>query len=57
VVPDGDLDTATVKAHCRETLPGFKRPKVVSLGRAVPRTASGTVDREAVRERLRESGS
>ena len=57
VVPDGDLDTATVEAHCRETLPGFKRPKVVSLGTSVPRTASGTVDREAVRERLRENRS
>jgi O-succinylbenzoic acid--CoA ligase len=47
-----DLDAATVEAHCRERLAGYKLPRVVAFD-AIPRTASGTADREAVRERLR----
>ncbi|WP_254767863.1 class I adenylate-forming enzyme family protein [Salinilacihabitans rarus] len=44
-------------AHCDERLAGFKRPKTVGFADALPRTPSGTVDREAVRERLREDGT
>jgi O-succinylbenzoic acid--CoA ligase len=54
VVPEDDTpDVETVRAHCRDSLPGYKRPKTVALADALPRTVSGTVDREAVRERLR----
>ena len=49
----GSVDRETVRAHCRGELPGYKRPKTVVLVDGLPRTASGTVDREAVRERLR----
>jgi O-succinylbenzoic acid--CoA ligase len=57
VVPaDGSLDTAALEAHCRERLAGFKLPRTVGITAELPRTASGTVDREAVRERLRTPG-
>ncbi|MFB6185113.1 MAG: class I adenylate-forming enzyme family protein [Haloarculaceae archaeon] len=52
VVADG-LDAAAVREHCRERLAGFKRPKTIDFADALPRTASGTIDRGAVRERLR----
>ena len=54
VVPDGDLDAATVRAHCRKRLAAYKCPKTVAFAESLPRTVSGTVDREAVRDRLRE---
>jgi len=55
VVPDerDSLDMGAVRAHCRDSLPGYKRPKTVALADSLPRTASGSVDREAVRARLR----
>jgi O-succinylbenzoic acid--CoA ligase len=55
VVPTDDgLTVADVDGHARETLAPYKRPKTVAVADALPRTASGTVDREAVRERLQE---
>ncbi|ELY88508.1 class I adenylate-forming enzyme family protein [Natrinema altunense] len=61
VVPEsgtaGSLESRSLLAHCDERLAGFKRPKTVGVVDALPRTASGTVDREAVRERLREDGT
>ena len=58
VVPAGDIDApaidpAAVDEYCRAHLPGYKRPKTVVLADSLPRTVSGTVDRKAVRERLR----
>jgi O-succinylbenzoic acid--CoA ligase len=47
-------DAATVEAHCRERLAGYKLPRVLAVD-AIPRTESGTADRDAVRERLREA--
>jgi O-succinylbenzoic acid--CoA ligase len=41
-----------LRAHCRERLAPFKLPRTVGFAAELPRTASGTVDREAVRERL-----
>jgi len=52
VVPDGDLAVSTVREHCRESLPGYKCPRTVAFAERIPRTVSGTVDREAVRNRL-----
>jgi O-succinylbenzoic acid--CoA ligase len=52
VVADGDLDAAALEAHCRERLAGFKLPRTLGVTDRLPRTASGTVDREAVAERL-----
>ncbi len=42
--------------HCEGRLAGFKRPKTIGFAEDVPRTASGTVDREAVRDRLERDG-
>jgi len=63
VVPDADSSSAdstieprALLAHCDDHLAGFKQPKTVGIVDALPRTASGTVDRDAVRERLLEVG-
>ncbi|MDQ2048910.1 class I adenylate-forming enzyme family protein [Natronolimnohabitans sp. A-GB9] len=58
VVPtdDVDIDLGSLLAHCEDRLAGFKRPKTIGVADSLPRTASGTVDREAIRERLRETG-
>jgi len=55
VVPDSDgsLEADDVDAYCRDRLAGFKCPRTIAVAAELPRTASGTVDREAVRERLR----
>ena len=49
---DESLTTSMVESHCRERLAGFKLPRTIAFADELPRTASGTVDREAVRERL-----
>jgi O-succinylbenzoic acid--CoA ligase len=49
-----DLTAEGLRAHCRERLAGFKLPRTIAFADALPRTASGTVARRAVRERLRE---
>jgi O-succinylbenzoic acid--CoA ligase len=50
----GDIDADAVRAHCRERLADFEVPKHIVVTDTLPRTPSGTVDREAVRDRLRE---
>ena len=53
VVPEEDCPAVEdVLEHCDGQLAGFKRPKTIGFVEELPRTASGTVDREAVRERL-----
>jgi O-succinylbenzoic acid--CoA ligase len=58
VVPAGNPEAETapaeeLRAFCRDRLAGFKTPKAIRTTDALPRTPSGTVDREAVRDRLR----
>ncbi|RZV08225.1 O-succinylbenzoic acid--CoA ligase [Natrinema hispanicum] len=53
---DSQIEPRALLAHCDDQLAGFKQPKTVGIVDALPRTASGTVDREAVRERLLEVG-
>jgi len=54
VVPEGSAPSvATLEAHCDARLAGYKRPRIWGFADELPRTASGTVDREAVRDRLR----
>lgn len=51
VVPesdDGPLDTAALFDYCRERLSAYKAPKTILQAPELPRTASGTVDRDAV---------
>jgi len=53
VVPgDESLTEAAVDAHCRERLADHEVPKTVRFADAIPRTDSGTIDRETVRERF-----
>jgi O-succinylbenzoic acid--CoA ligase len=53
VVPtDDDLSRDELDAYCRDRLAGFKLPRTVAFAEELPRTVSGTVEREAVRERL-----
>jgi O-succinylbenzoic acid--CoA ligase len=58
VVPATGRDpTATaLEAHCRGRLAGFKVPRQFAFSESLPRTVSGTVDRDAVRERLSGAG-
>ena len=58
---DADPSTAdhlddSLLEFARERLAGFKIPKTVAYTDELPRTVSGTIDRDAVRERLRETG-
>ncbi|MFB6281352.1 MAG: class I adenylate-forming enzyme family protein [Haloferacaceae archaeon] len=58
VVPDGEPpDREALLAHCRDRLAGFKLPRTVAFADTLPRTASGTVDRDAVRERFDAGGA
>ena len=54
VVPaNGETPTVeTLETHCREQLAGYKCPRTVGFVEALPRTASGTIDRDAVIARL-----
>ncbi|MFC6962339.1 class I adenylate-forming enzyme family protein [Halocatena marina] len=48
---DSSVDAATIESYCRARLASHKLPRVVTFG-AIPRTESGTIDREVVRARL-----
>ena len=54
IVPsEGALPTVDeLSTHCRERLAGYKCPKTVAFAESLPRTASGTVDRDAVIAKL-----
>jgi O-succinylbenzoic acid--CoA ligase len=54
--PGCALDADGLREHCEGRLAGFERPRTVAFVADLPRTASGTVDRAAARERLREAG-
>lgn len=47
---DKDLTSATLIAHCREHLAGYKCPKRVDFIEALPRTATGKVQKFKLRE-------
>ncbi|HET7324471.1 MAG TPA: o-succinylbenzoate--CoA ligase [Halococcus sp.] len=53
VVTEENLAAEALENHCREYLAGFKIPRTIAFADSLPRTASGTIEREAVRERLR----
>ena len=52
VVGSGSVSAAALRGHCRDRLAGYKLPRTVAFAEELPRTASGTVDRSAVRERI-----
>ncbi|RLM51839.1 class I adenylate-forming enzyme family protein [Halorubrum sp. Atlit-28R] len=51
------IDEGAFVDYARERLAGFKIPKTVAYVEDLPRTVSGTVDREATRALLRERGT
>ncbi|UTF53045.1 class I adenylate-forming enzyme family protein [Natronosalvus rutilus] len=51
-----EVDPYALRAYCRDRLAGFKCPKTIGVASSLPRTHSGTVDREQVRGRLEEVG-
>lgn len=52
VVSDGDVSRETLTQHARSEVAGYKIPRVIGFASAIPRTVSGTVDRDAVRDEL-----
>jgi O-succinylbenzoic acid--CoA ligase len=55
LVPVEDrVDLDALEVHLRDRLAGFKLPRTIGTVEELPRTVSGTVEREAVRERLRD---
>ena len=48
----GEVGADELDAHCRQRLADYQCPRQYGFADALPRTASGTVDRERVRERL-----
>jgi len=53
VVPDEEtVTTDDLRAFCEDRIAGYKHPRTIAFAEEVPRTASGTVDREAVRRDL-----
>ncbi len=52
---DDGLDEALM-SFARDHLAGFKLPRTIAYTDELPRTVSGTVDRDVVRERLTETG-
>ncbi|MFB6091576.1 MAG: o-succinylbenzoate--CoA ligase [Haloquadratum sp.] len=58
VVPERDsLDRDALCDFARDRLADFKLPKTVGTAEEIPRTVSGTVDRERVRGRLSDGGA
>jgi O-succinylbenzoic acid--CoA ligase len=56
IVPRSEsLTVEDVEAHCEASLAGFKRPRLIAFAEELPRTPSGTVKRDAVRDVLLDS--
>jgi O-succinylbenzoic acid--CoA ligase len=49
----GTADSEAIRTHCRSELTDYEVPKTIAFTDELPRTPSGTVDRDAVRERFR----
>jgi O-succinylbenzoic acid--CoA ligase len=52
VVGPEELTADSIDTHCRDHLAGFKCPRTIVVDDELPRTASGSIDRPAVREIL-----
>lgn len=52
VVTETEITPDDLARFYTSRLPGFKRPRTIALAAELPRTASGSIDRIAVRERL-----
>ncbi len=54
--PGNAIDDAGLMSFVRDRLAAFKMPRTIAYTDELPRTVSGTVDRDVVRERLAEVG-
>jgi len=52
-----EIDVDDLEPFLRDRLAGFKLPRTVGIAEELPRTVSGTIEREAVRERLTAGGT
>ncbi|WP_135302924.1 class I adenylate-forming enzyme family protein [Haloarcula amylovorans] len=50
----GDVEVDTVRDYCRTELASYEVPKTIRRAETLPRTPSGTVDRDAVAAKLQE---
>jgi fatty-acyl-CoA synthase len=48
--PGADVDEAAVIAHCKQKMAGYKSPTSVDFVDAIPRTATGKVQKFKLRE-------
>jgi acyl-CoA synthetase (AMP-forming)/AMP-acid ligase II len=51
--PDAPVDVSDLVSHCRGLIAGYKVPKEIYLADALPQTASGKVQKAALRQQLR----
>lgn len=49
--PGVTADVASIEAHCRTHLAGYKRPKAIHLAESLPKNASGKILKRELRER------
>ena len=50
--PGAGIDETAIRAHCLRTLAGYKRPRVLLFGDALPKTGSGKIAKQAIRPLL-----
>ena len=50
------IDPAAIDAHCRSLIAAFKRPKQLFVVSELPKTATGKIQRFALRDQLRAAG-
>jgi acyl-CoA synthetase (AMP-forming)/AMP-acid ligase II len=50
--PDKPVDVSDLVSHCRELIAGYKVPKEIHLMDALPQTATGKVQKAALRQQL-----
>ena len=55
--PDAPVDVSDLVSHCRDIIAGYKVPKEIHLTDALPQTASGKVQKAALRQQLRGESS
>jgi benzoate-CoA ligase family protein len=46
------IDAGELETHCRAAMASFKRPRVIRVVESLPKTATGKIQRYALRERL-----
>lgn len=54
VVPSSTITQEELKDYCRERLPRFMVPRIIQFASALPRTHSGTIDRNKATEMLKQ---